>query len=216
MTGSFHAVRLSRAVVPIAVALSISAVTVHAQDPIDILASDCPESYKPFAHEQVETQGCYGVYYINAGATLASRSSENNPRPLSVVFSLPAHFHWGNWLSIRRQFTAPVDLSDATGLEFPLTIVASSGTSMRMTLSDVDGSARDDLWWADLGPILGKEGSDVVRVPFSSFRRCSGDGCRLNDGRLNLSRVIAYEFNLLSGPGATEKGSLVIDILRPY
>lgn len=188
-----------------------------AQMPIDSFVTACVSDHKFMVGEGVEMQGCYGLH--SAGATAKLETIETaSQSELRIEYWLPGAFSWGDWLSIRRTFPATVDISQAKGLRFEIRAQKPSSARLRLTLSDISQDRRDELWWADLDRslLVQDQGWVPVSIPLSAFRPCSGDGCRQNDGRSDPTSIIAYEINLLSGPGDSPRGTMLVRNLRTW
>jgi hypothetical protein len=54
------------------------------------------------------------------------------------------------------------------------------------------------------------------RAPFRFFILSSGVGTRQNDGMMDLSKIIAYELNLVSKKNDHPKGVILVNSLRAY
>jgi len=54
------------------------------------------------------------------------------------------------------------------------------------------------------------------RAPFRFFNLSSGVGTRQNDGMMDLSKIIAYELNLVSKKNDHPKGVILVNSLRAY
>ena len=82
--------------------------------------------------------------------------------------------------------------------------------------NDIYGS---EMWWFDCEQNLLKDKIQKwkkIRIPFDSFILSYGDGAKINDYKQNLNNIIAYEINLLSGPGAHPYGVIWVDSLCTY
>lgn len=120
------------------------------------------------------------------------------------------------WLSIRRDFSEVQDLSGASGLRVLLTILESTDSIFRITLSDNVPHNGTDLWWSDTQLPATKLGDEVPRqviidLPFEAFDPCYGIGCRRNDGKLDLRRIAAYEMNFVPNGEIPFEGEIRID-----
>lgn len=176
-------------------------------------------TYVPFRNETVTNAAGYGIYYEQAEVNL---SRQNNV--LQIQYSLPPYFSWGNWLSIRREFQSVLDMSECSGIEFDLKVHEPSNASLRMTLCDVQSPedinkhGKDEMWWFDYNDGLSNEAKNwvTVRAPFENFRRSRGAGTRHNDYELDLSKIVAYEINLISKAGKHPKGTILVRSFRTF
>lgn len=173
----------------------------------------------------VNTQEGYDVYYVKADLKLSRvpiRAENTNDKVLQLVFAIPPAFSWGNWLSVRREFQSPLNLVDYKGLTLDVRVdVPSPGAHLRITLSDLtdDPNEGDEMWWFDCDSTsLGEktQGWVQIYVPFDRFRIAYGEGTRHNDRKMNPAKVIAYEINLLSSPGDSLSGTILLDYIRAY
>jgi hypothetical protein len=117
------------------------------------------QSYVGYAPPPVEVQEGYGLYYATAHIQLArvqalSSAAVNAAKTLQLQYTLPLAFAWGNWLSLRREFASPLDLSTYEGVELTFKVASPSNAMLRITLSDLDegSKARDEMWWFDFPP----------------------------------------------------------------
>ena len=171
----------------------------------------------------VDTQGSYDIYYVEANLQLSRVSiSENNTtdKVLRLEFTLPPHFSWGNWLSIRREFQSPLKLEDYKGLKLNLRIEdPASDAFLRITLSDLTDDLKqgDEMWWFDCNRDLLKSKTSKwiqVYIPFDGFKVSHGAGTRHNDYKLDLGKIVAYEINLISESRNSQNGIIYLDYLR--
>lgn len=191
----------------------------NAEDAADSFGIACSPRANSHTQPPSGFGACYQVYADRAWAQL-SRAPGGDTSALRIEYELPATHQRQNWLSIRREFPIPVDLSQASGLFLTYSIGVPSQARLRLTLSDhVDGQG-SDMWWYDFEEdVLAWPASRslslpyLALIPFFAFKPCHGDGCRQNDGRLDLSTITAYEINILSEPGQTETGQVVIHSL---
>ena len=181
-------------------------------------------SYSGYAPGPGAVQEGYGVYYEMARARLSRVqviSANATNQALRIQYELPPYFPWGNWLSIRREFESPLDLSQYRGLEMNLKVEAPSEARLRITLSDIEnlGEHEDEMWWFDFDPGLLKNGTRqwiTLRAPFEGFYLSWGGGTRQNDGKRNLSKIVAFEINLISPSQEHPKGTILVDFLHAY
>lgn len=174
----------------------------------------------------VEVQEGYGLYYATAHVQLtrvlgSSPPTANAARTLQLQYTLPPSFAWGNWLSLRREFATPLDLSAYQGVELTFRVVAPANAILRITLSDLDEGSRprDEMWWFDFPRATlhnATTGWQKVRIPFRSLYLSWGAGTRQNDRRWNAARVAAYEVNVVSPPNAQPQGAIWLDSLQAF
>lgn len=182
--------------------------------------------YQPYMPGDVvlEQEG-YGIYHRGKANVRLSRVPVNNTddKALRIEFGLDPISWYHRWVSIRRELTAPLDLSEYDGLEFDLFVEVPSNATLRLTLSDVERLAdvkkhgADEMWWMDLDTDILKHTTKewvTIRAPFSEFYLSEGFGTRHNNGKKDLSRIIAYEINLISESGEHPRGVLLIHSLR--
>ena len=171
----------------------------------------------------IGTQLGYDIYYDDADVKLSYvdvNSSETTDKALHIKFNLPPIFSWGNWLTIRKEFNSPRNLSVYGGLSLLLKVEAPSPeTTLRISLSDiVDGQEQEDEnWWFDCEISLLKrktQGWIEVLIPFDSFYISYGAGTRHNDYKKNLREIIAYEINLISKSEKKQNGIILLNRLR--
>jgi beta-glucanase (GH16 family) len=168
----------------------------------------------------------YDVYYEKATVKLSQvtvKKTVPSDKALSIGFSLSPEHSWGNWLSVRKSFKAPVNLSKCKGLQFKIKVEAGAeGATLRITLVDLpikSGDKRTEAWWGDFHEevLSGKTGEWVtLTAPFNSFYESYGAGTPHNDGKLNLRKIIAYEINVVSAKGITSIGTFMINKLGTY
>lgn len=161
----------------------------------------------------------YDVYYDKADVSLSRSGAGDGDSALSIGYDLPPFHDWGNWISVRREFDQPLDLTGCTGLKMDLRVMKPSGAKLRITLADIDSAGRDELWWFDFdGGVLAAGGDSwrTVMLPFDGFSESYGEGTRHNDDKLDLSGIIAYEVNVVSPAGARTKGAVALNELATY
>ncbi len=158
----------------------------------------------------------FNIYYDLAEATITTvpaRLSDDRAG-LRIVYLLPVHHLWGNWLTLRREFDQVRDLDGCTGVALDLRVLKPSSCRLRIGLADLTASARrDEVWWGDTDiPVLADSdaGWVTVTIPFQDFRRSRGEGTSFNDGRLDLSRLCAYEISFISPAGEKCEGAVKI------
>ena len=111
-----------------------------------------------------------------------------------------------------------------TGIEINLKVLKPSNARLRITLSDLatckigERRVSDEMWCFDfnLEILKSSEGWITIRAPFRSFYLSYGAGTRLNDGKMDLSKIIAYEINLISKKNDHPKGVILVNSLRAY
>lgn len=87
---------------------------------IDEFNDPSVKSYSGYASNPVYVQEGYNVYYERAKVRIYRikvTPSDNTNKALQIQYELPTYFSWGNWLSIRREFKTPLNLSEYRGLE---------------------------------------------------------------------------------------------------
>lgn len=191
---------------------------------LDDFAAGLGKMYRPFGRETTLSQSGYGIYYVEATVNVSLVKAGGKSTGVRIEYTLPPHFSWGNWASVRKEFDSITDVSDCDGIEIGIQLGRTSGADLRLTLADVanpgdaDRHGADELWWFDMpNSSLGPAGELItVKAPFNSFSIGYGDGVRINNRQLDLSNVVAYELNVISGPGNTETGSLLIGAIRGY
>ena len=127
-------------------------------------------------------------------------------------------------MSIRKEFENVLDMSQCQGIEFDFSVDVSSNARLRMTITDVVDSAdinnhgADEMWWFDFrsGVLRDSKNWITLQVPFENFRSCYGEGCRVNDRKLDLSKIIAFEFNIVSNSKNLQRGTFLIRDVRTY
>lgn len=167
----------------------------------------------------------YDIYFVKGTVELSRVSAglkDTTNKALRIHFELPPCFDWGNWASVHKEFHPALDLQKYQGLRLRLKIeTPSEATFLRITVCDMskDTSAGDEMWWFDCprDMLMGAAGKWIsVQAPFASFKESSGEGTRHNDSELDLSRIIAYEVNLISESKAEQNGTILINNLRAY
>ncbi|MGD2087157.1 MAG: carbohydrate binding domain-containing protein [Candidatus Aminicenantes bacterium] len=172
----------------------------------------------------VFTQEGYDIYYKNARVKLSRVTicPRNGNKALRIAYQLPPEYSWGNWLTIRHQLKAPMDLTMYQGLELKLKVERPSpDIILRITLSDLvnNNIKRDELWWFDFASnLLGERTKKWIRIriPFSNAKLSYGEGARHNDSELNLKKIFAYEINFVSSSKEKVEGAILLDSLRAY
>ena len=185
---------------------------------------DVAKTYKPFSNEKVTTYEGYRVYFENAEVSLSREKTDDGKKALRIQFALPPHFSWGNWLSIRKEFKQLLNLKDYAGLEISLKVVKPSDARLRITLSDAvsyksgEKYGSDEMWWFDCDAqvLRANPGWITIRAPFKSFYLSLGAGARHNDRIFDLSKIIAYEINLISRPNEHPEGIILVNSIRAY
>lgn len=191
---------------------------------IDGFDSGIGKMYRPFGRETTLSQSGYGIYYVEATVNVSLATSADQSTRLRVEYTLPPHFSWGNWASVRKEFGTITDASACDGIEIEIEVERSSGADLRLTLADVatpgdvDRHGADEMWWFDISNrLLGSTGQAfTVKAPFSSFRLGYGDGARTNNHQLDLSHLVGYEINMVSSSGNTESGSFFVNAIRGF
>jgi len=187
---------------------------------IDNFDQELPTSgHSRFAGTASSSQKGYGIYYAEAKVKLSHVSFDSRDKGLKVDFKLPPYFSWGNWLTIRREFGSPINLSKYNGLKMNLYVMKPCDAKFRMTLCDLNKSGNsDEMWWHDFEEnILSKKGKWIkLKAPFDKFKISHGGGTRHNDNKLDLSRVVGYEINVISSSKDDVSGIFVVDKLSAY
>ena len=169
----------------------------------------------------VNTQEGYDIYYVDGNVQVSRVPIDSNntkDKILRVNFTIPPQ----EWLSIKREFHSPINLSDYKGLIFNLLVDSPSpSTVLRVTISDLTNNKKqgDEMWWGDCDKKLLVDetaGWIQVKVPFNKFKISWGAGTRQNDYKLNLRKIISYEINLLSESANKQKGEIYLDYIRAY
>jgi hypothetical protein len=164
----------------------------------------------------------YGVYYDSAEASLSRVAVGKDVYALRIEYDVPPLHDWGNWLSIRREFDSVLDLSDCKALRLGVRVRVPSDAKLRITLADVvdlDNRRKDEMWWFDFGEgVLSRaEGEwQTLTVPLKRFYKSYGEGTRHNDGKLDLSKITAYEINIVSKSGTHPAGTFDVKSLVAY
>ena len=117
-----------------------------------------------------------------------------------------------------------LNLKGYAGLEISLKVVKPSNAHLRITLSDAvspktgEKYGPDEMWWFDCDAHVLKtnQGCITIRAPFNSFYLSHGAGTRHNDRIFDLSKIIAYEINLVSRQNEHPKGIIFVKSLRGY
>lgn len=201
-----------RHIARIGLAFIACAGTAEADPAIDRFAPTCAAVAPEMTSGLPRRAGCYDLYGAKALASVDAAPAGAGLPALRLGFHFVASLESDGWLSIRRPFPEPVDLSDRTGLSLALRVERPSDARLRVTLSDQAAGGGDDLWWLDLdADILARETGWIdLQLPFDGFRPCHGRGCRTNDRALDLSRVVAWEINVLETEGGRGQGVILL------
>ena len=183
-----------------------------------------PRQYSPYHGETVRSWQGYGIYYEKAQAELQFVPIKRGKQALRITYDLPPHLDWGNWLSVRRELGRLTDLHQYEGLVLDVRTEAATNTQFRITLTDVanpqDASKHgaDEMWWYDAPAGFLTPNGHYVRLyaPFRDFRLGEGAGVRIRDQKLDLSKIVAFEINLVSSGMTPGKGVVIVDCLRAY
>lgn len=178
----------------------------------------------PYRTETAQELLAYCAYYADAQVGLTPVSLAEGEKGVQLSYTLPPTFDWGNWLSIRQESGNLMDLSTYAGLSLRFRIEMPAATRLRMTLADVDSpldanvKGADELWWCDLGRIEDSMVGEwqTVTCPFADFELAAGAGTRLNNLRLDLKYIVAYELNIVSDAGVNASGIIVLDSLIAF
>jgi hypothetical protein len=183
-----------------------------------------PRPYRSYYGETVKAWNGYGVYFVEAEVNLRYVPLAATKKALAISYHLPPHFHWGNWLSVRRELGQLLDLRKYEGLALSVRTQTAENSRFRITLTDVRTSSdakkhgADEMWWFDApaGFLDPGVGTQTLYAPFRDFYLNFGEGARWNDGKLDLSRIVAFEINLVSDAGREGRGTVMVDCLRAY
>lgn len=222
--------RMRLALLSVCVLSLVVAREIHAELAPELTIDDFEDhgtavQYHPFADETVTTQAGYGLYFKHASGTVSRVTMAEMGKALHIQYALPPYFTWGNWVSIRKEFPTPLDLSGYQGIKIDVKILTPSNARLRFTLSDVAMLAdapihgKDEMWWFDVprDEVLKAQQQWVtLQVPFRAFYRAYGEGTRHNDGRLDVSKIVAYELNVISAAGESPQGAFLVKGLRAY
>ncbi len=184
-----------------------------------------PRVYSSYYGETVIPWKGYGIYYEKARVQLRHVPVVSQAKQaLRIAYTLPPHLDWGNWLSIRREFESLQDLHEYEGLALEVRTESAVNSQFRITLTDVTRSqdahkhGADELWWYD-APVDFLTPSTrpvTIHAPFRDFHLGYGAGVRINDSKLDLSKIVAFEINLVSSGTYPGGGALTVDCLRAY
>lgn len=222
--------RMRLALLSVCVLSLVVAREIHAELAPELTIDDFEDhgtavQYHPFADETVTTQAGYGIYFKRANGTVSRVARPEPGKALHIQYGLPSYFAWGNWLSIRKAFPTPLDLSGYEGVKIDLKILTPSNARFRLTVSDVARLAdaqihgADEMWWFDVPRDEVRKAQQqwvTLQVPFGAFYRAYGEGTRHNDGRLDVSKIVAYELNVISAAGESPQGAFLVKALRAY
>jgi hypothetical protein len=182
-----------------------------------------PQEYLPFRHERVKSWEDYGIYSDQAEASLKRVAVGGKHSALEIHFEIPPLSARANWLSIRKEFDSIADLSSYEGLELKIESAQAKNTLLRLTLCDVDEQesfrlhGADEMWWFDMPKsIFDQRKLITAKAPFKNFEPAYGEGARRRDGRLDLSKIVAYEINLMTSGTASGNGLLRLYSIRAY
>ena len=181
--------------------------------------------YRPYAQETVLTQEGYGIYFQRATVTVSRAELPDTTKALRIQYAVPPYFAWGNWVSIRKVFPTPLDVSQYSGLKLDLKVLTPSQARLRLTLADVATLAdahthgKDELWWFDVPPVVVSNAQQhwiTLQAPCRAFYRAYGAGTRDNDAKLALAKIVAYELNVLSKGQEYPQGEFLVKALQAY
>ncbi|HEX3553490.1 MAG TPA: hypothetical protein VIA62_09705 [Thermoanaerobaculia bacterium] len=181
--------------------------------------------YQPFHGETVRNWEGYGIYFEKADVNLRRLPMGRGKSALQISYNLPPLFSWGNWFTIRREFESAIDLHEYAGLAIQVQAESVANTRFRLTLTDVATAndvakhGADEMWWYDAPPdFLATHWGEsrTLYAPFAEFYRSYGEGARINDSKLDLSKIAAFEINLVSSGTNPGKGVIAVDCLRAY
>jgi len=181
-----------------------------------------PKSFSPqFPNFRFRSLG-YSIFFERATVELTRVVMSDDDQALRIKYNLPSLHEWGNWLSIRREFDSLMDLTGYSGFKLDIKVEIPSDAKLRITLADavvVEGAVRDELWWFDFEDnVLGSDTNQwrTLTIPFEKFYQSYGDGTRFNDGKLDLSKITAYEINIVSIKQAHPKGKVLVNSLVTF
>lgn len=182
--------------------------------------------YLPFRKETAIPAREYGIYYDEATARLSWSSVDGRDDVMKVQYELPPHFSWGNWMSISKQFTSVLDVSECEGIEIELKVELRSNAKLRLTISDVKslaefqkrGHRADEMWWYDFddNTLKKKSGWMKLRAPFKRFYISRGAGTRHNDGKKDISKIVSYEINVVLEGDVIAAGTFLVHGVHAY
>jgi hypothetical protein len=168
-------------------------------------------------NEQAIKRLGYCVYFENADVNLSYLPQNSG---LRIKWVLPILRSGGNWFSMRRQDGEILDLGSYSGLKAHLRVDVPAGAILRITMADVIGEEmrNDELWWCDNKDILSEKSDQwqTVTCPFTDFYLASGVGTRQNDQKMDLTRIVAYEINIVSETPTLLEGDIVVNLLEAY
>jgi hypothetical protein len=173
----------------------------------------------------IREEAGFDIYYARAEVFLNEETDAKmnpNPTSLKITFNLPPALPFGNWLSLRKNFQEPQNLEGYSGIIVKLKVKAiKPGAILRITLADIAeyNSENDELWWFNLDKNLLKTVSGnwiEIKMPFDSAKISYGEGVRHNNGKFDLDKIVAYEFNLVSGEKKHPAGTLIIQSICTY
>jgi hypothetical protein len=185
--------------------------------------------YRPYMRGDVvlEQEG-YGIYHRGRANVRLTRVSVNNEddSALQIQFRLDPIYWYDQWVTIRRDLTAPLDLSKYDGLELEFKVIeAPKNAMLRITISDVATledamyHGRDEMWWYDFkaNTLDNPTRKWVVhRAPLSEFDLASGVGTRKNNYIADFDRVVGYELNLIAERSGHVGGVILVNSIRAY
>ncbi|NIM16351.1 MAG: hypothetical protein GTO45_30510 [Candidatus Aminicenantes bacterium] len=191
------------------------------------------DNYYARLHQPRFVSHGYGIYFNNAKVKLSRVAVSEADSALRIEYEIPPLYDWGNWFSIRCELAteksspfsgidSALDLKDYNGLKLNLKVEEPSNGILRITIADVVNLGKrsdDELWWFDFknGVLAGPTGEwQTLTLPFNKFYESYGAGTRHNDSKLNLSKIIAYEINIVSKGKTHLKGTIVLNSLVTY
>jgi hypothetical protein len=189
---------------------------------LDDFNSVSEKSHYGYAPEPAKVQAGFCIYFDSAEVDLMLIEVDTlgSDKSLQIKYLLPIYHFWGNWLSVRKEFSKPIDLSAYKGLIIRLRVNIASNAVLRVTLSDITQEKQlgDDMWWSDNKTVLGEYTGEwiEIKMPFDKFYESFGEGTRHNDGKLNLKRIVGFDINIISKPREVASGKLQIDYIKTY
>lgn len=164
----------------------------------------------------------YGIYFANARLVLSRINIKESDNALQIEYNIPEYYDWGNWSSVRCELDPVLNLSDYQRLKLNIKVLEPSNAILRISICDVaniNQRGNDELWWFDFKSNVLSNKSDkwqTLILPFKDFYESYGAGTRHNDSRLDLTKIVAYEINIISKAETHPKGKFLLDLLITY
>jgi hypothetical protein len=204
-------------------ASSINTIKISCND-IDLTNYQTRNTYTKYENETVQNQLGYGVYFKDAVVQLSRHTGKETQGILKLHYELSSDPPWSNWLSIRKEFINVMDATECKGLKFTIKVVKPTNAILRVTFCDAGENrdlnihGADEMWWFDFKDVpLNKKGKwQTLYAPFDKFTLSYGIASRIHDGKMDISKFVAYEINIISEEGKYAKGDILIESLRIY